>query len=105
MSAATVSKRKGYIGAGVAGLLLAAGYLAMSLDLPFGRIDQPGAGEEEVTCGVDPGVAPPPHEGDRHRDRDGDEGSTPDANPRVRGARHRPQRRSAMASRSSACRP
>ena len=51
MSAATVSKRKGYIGAGVAGLLLAAGYLAMSLDLPFGRIDQPGAGVFPIVAG------------------------------------------------------
>jgi putative tricarboxylic transport membrane protein len=32
------------MGAGIVGILLSAGYLHMTLDLPMGEIDQPGAG-------------------------------------------------------------
>lgn len=39
-----VSKSHGYIGAGMFGALLSAGYLRMTLDLPMGEMDQPGAG-------------------------------------------------------------
>lgn len=39
-----VSKSHGYIGAGMLGVLLSAGYLRMTLDLPMGEMDQPGAG-------------------------------------------------------------
>ena len=52
MTTATVPKRTGYIGAGIAGLLIAAGYLAMALDLPFGHLDQPGAGVFPIVTGA-----------------------------------------------------
>ncbi|MDO9024280.1 tripartite tricarboxylate transporter TctB family protein [Zwartia sp.] len=39
-----VSKSHGYIGAGLFGVMLSAGYLRMTLDLPMGEMDQPGAG-------------------------------------------------------------
>lgn len=39
-----VSKSHGYMGAGMVGVLLSAGYLHMTLDLPMGEMDQPGAG-------------------------------------------------------------
>jgi putative tricarboxylic transport membrane protein len=34
----------GYIGAGIVGILLSSGYLHMTLELPMGEMDQPGAG-------------------------------------------------------------
>jgi putative tricarboxylic transport membrane protein len=34
----------GYIGAGIVGVLLSSGYLHMTLELPMGEMDQPGAG-------------------------------------------------------------
>lgn len=37
------TKRRGYLVIGGAGLLLAICYLGMSFQLPFGRLDQPGA--------------------------------------------------------------
>lgn len=40
----TISRSTGYMGAGIVGILLSAGYLHMTLDLPMGEIDQPGAG-------------------------------------------------------------
>lgn len=43
MNTVTTQKRKGYVVIGCGGLLLAAGYFAMSLNLPFGQIDRPGA--------------------------------------------------------------
>ena len=52
MTTATVSKRSGYIGIGAAGVLIAAGYLALALDLPFGHLDQPGAGIFPVLAGT-----------------------------------------------------
>ncbi len=39
-----ISRSDGYLGAGMIGMLLSAGYLHMTLDLPMGEIDQPGAG-------------------------------------------------------------
>ena len=44
MTAGTISKKKSYICTGLFGLLLSAGYLHMSLDLPMGALDEPGAG-------------------------------------------------------------
>jgi putative tricarboxylic transport membrane protein len=44
MTASSISKKKSYVSAGVFGLLLSAGYLRMSLDLPMGALDEPGAG-------------------------------------------------------------
>jgi putative tricarboxylic transport membrane protein len=37
------TKRRGYLVIGAGGLFLAIGYLGMSFQLPFGRLDQPGA--------------------------------------------------------------
>lgn len=39
-----LSRSGGYISAGIVGILLSAGYLHMTLDLPMGEMDQPGAG-------------------------------------------------------------
>ena len=39
-----ISRSMGYIGAGTAGVLLSSGYLHMTLELPMGEMDQPGAG-------------------------------------------------------------
>ena len=39
-----ISRSKGYIWAGIVGILLSSGYLHMTLDLPMGEMDQPGAG-------------------------------------------------------------
>lgn len=39
-----ISRSMGYSGAGIVGILLSSGYLHMTLDLPMGEIDQPGAG-------------------------------------------------------------
>lgn len=39
-----ISRSKGYIGAGIVGVLLSSGYLHMTLELPMGEMDQPGAG-------------------------------------------------------------
>lgn len=44
MTAGTISKKKSYLWTGLFGLLLSAGYLHMSLDLPMGALDEPGAG-------------------------------------------------------------
>ncbi len=43
MPAASLQKRHAYLTIGCVGSLVATGYLAMALDLPFGRLDQPGA--------------------------------------------------------------
>jgi putative tricarboxylic transport membrane protein len=40
----SISRSTGYMGAGIAGIILSAGYLHMTLELPMGEIDQPGAG-------------------------------------------------------------
>jgi putative tricarboxylic transport membrane protein len=47
-----VQKRKAYLVMGGIGLVLAAGYLGLSLRLPFGQMDQPGAGVFPVAVGV-----------------------------------------------------
>lgn len=39
-----MSRSQGYIGAGIVGVLLSSGYLHMTLELPMGEMDQPGAG-------------------------------------------------------------
>lgn len=39
-----ISRSNGYLVAGLVGILLSAGYLHMTLELPMGEIDQPGAG-------------------------------------------------------------
>lgn len=39
-----ISRSQGYLGAGIIGILLSAGYLHMTMDLPMGEMDQPGAG-------------------------------------------------------------
>jgi len=39
-----ISRSMGYIGAGIVGVLLSSGYLHMTLELPMGEMDQPGAG-------------------------------------------------------------
>ncbi len=44
MTAGTISKKKSYTWTGLLGLLLSAGYLHVSLDLPMGALDEPGAG-------------------------------------------------------------
>ena len=45
-------KRNAYLVMGGLGLFFAAGYLGMSFQLPFGRLDQPGAGVFPVIVGV-----------------------------------------------------
>jgi putative tricarboxylic transport membrane protein len=52
METNTCTKRRGYLVIGAAGLVLAIGYLGMSLQLPFGRLDQPGAGVFPVIVAV-----------------------------------------------------
>jgi hypothetical protein len=44
MSCASIQKRHAYVAAGGAGLLLSAAYLGAAVELPFGHLDQPGAG-------------------------------------------------------------
>lgn len=45
-------KRMGYLLMGAAGLVVAAGYLGLSVQLPFGQMDQPGAAIFPVVTGV-----------------------------------------------------
>jgi putative tricarboxylic transport membrane protein len=52
MTSNKCTKRRGYLVIGGAGLLLAIGYLGMSLQLPFGRLDQPGAAVFPVIVAV-----------------------------------------------------
>lgn len=52
MNAATLPKSKAYLWIGAAGVLVAVGYLGASLELPFGRLDQPGAGTFPIVAGV-----------------------------------------------------
>ena len=44
MKTTPFQKRKGFLALGGLGLLFSAVYLGMSLQLPFGQLDQPGAG-------------------------------------------------------------
>lgn len=46
------TKRRGYLVIGGAGLFLSIGYLGLSFQLPFGRLDQPGAGVFPVIVAV-----------------------------------------------------
>ena len=39
----SISRSQGYMGAGILGILLSAGYLHKTLELPMGEMDQPGA--------------------------------------------------------------
>jgi putative tricarboxylic transport membrane protein len=50
--AGRVQKRKAYLVVGFAGILLSVAYLAMGAKLPFGQMDQPGAGVFPMVVGV-----------------------------------------------------
>ena len=52
MKKPSFQKRNGYLVMGGIGLFFAAGYLGMSFQLPFGKIDRPGAGLFPVIVGV-----------------------------------------------------
>jgi putative tricarboxylic transport membrane protein len=52
MSAESFQKRNGYFAMGGIGFTLSVGYLGMSFQLPFGKLDQPGAGLFPVVVGV-----------------------------------------------------
>ena len=52
MKTTSFQKGNAYLVTGGIGLFLGAGYLGMSFQLPFGRIDQPGAGLFPVIVGV-----------------------------------------------------
>ena len=52
MKAAALRKRKGYLVMGGGGLLAAAVYLGLAVQLPFGEMDQPGAAIFPVVVGV-----------------------------------------------------
>ena len=52
MKTTFLQKRNAYLVMGGIGLVLAAGYLGMSFQLPFGQIDQPGAALFPVIVGV-----------------------------------------------------
>jgi putative tricarboxylic transport membrane protein len=52
MKTSFVQKRKAYLAVGGIGLLLAAGYLGMAIQLPFGQLDQPGAGVFPIVIGA-----------------------------------------------------
>ena len=52
MKATSLQKRNAYLAIGASGLLLAAGYLGMSFQLPFGQLDQPGAAVFPIIVGA-----------------------------------------------------
>ena len=52
METRSLQKSKAYRVIGVIGLVFSAGYLGLSFQLPFGRLDQPGAGVFPVIVGV-----------------------------------------------------
>ena len=52
MKTAAFQKRKGYLVIGGIGTLLAVGYLGLSLQLPFGQMDQPGAAVFPIIVGI-----------------------------------------------------
>lgn len=52
MIVTTVSKRRAYLGIGGAGCFLAAGYLALSLQLPLGNMSSPGAAVFPLMAGT-----------------------------------------------------
>src|SRR5262249_24312566 len=51
MASHTIQKRHAYLALGGAALLVSAGYLLAATDLPYGRLDQPGAGVFPVLAG------------------------------------------------------
>ncbi len=52
MKTTSLQKRNAYLVMGGIGLFFAAGYLAMSFQLPFGQMDKPGAGVFPVIVGI-----------------------------------------------------
>jgi putative tricarboxylic transport membrane protein len=52
MKTSSFQKRNGYFVLGGIGLFFSAGYLGMSFRLPFGQLDQPGAGVFPVIVGI-----------------------------------------------------
>src|SRR5690606_38425977 len=52
MTRASLQKRRGYIAIGGIGTFLAAGYLGMAIQLPFGQLDQPGAAVFPIIAGA-----------------------------------------------------
>ena len=52
MKTTSFQKRKAYLATGGIVLFFAAGYLGMSVQLPFGKLDQPGAGVFPVMVAV-----------------------------------------------------
>jgi hypothetical protein len=52
MNVTRLQKHKGYIAIGAGGLVLAAGYLGMSVQLPFGELARPGASLFPIMVGV-----------------------------------------------------
>jgi putative tricarboxylic transport membrane protein len=52
METTTFRKRNAYLAFGIGGAVFAVGYLGLSFELPFGRLDRPGAGVFPVFVGV-----------------------------------------------------
>ncbi|HEY9281013.1 MAG TPA: tripartite tricarboxylate transporter TctB family protein [Eoetvoesiella sp.] len=52
MTVVSCQKRKGYLALGGIGAFFAAGYLGLSLQLPAGQLDQPGAAVFPVIAGI-----------------------------------------------------
>jgi putative tricarboxylic transport membrane protein len=52
MNVTRLQKRKGYLVLGAGGLVLSAGYLGMSVRLPFGELARPGASLFPIVVGV-----------------------------------------------------
>jgi putative tricarboxylic transport membrane protein len=52
VNSARVSKRKAYLAVGACGIVFSIGYLVLSMQLPFGKMDQPGAAIFPVVAGV-----------------------------------------------------
>ncbi len=52
MNVTRLQKRKGYLALGAGGLVLSAGYLGMSLQLPFGNLARPGASLFPIAVGI-----------------------------------------------------
>src|SRR4051794_3856340 len=50
--AAALQKRQAYLCIGATGVLVATCYVGISLELPFGNLDQPGAGIFPVVAGI-----------------------------------------------------
>jgi hypothetical protein len=52
MNVTRLQKRKGYLAVGAGGLVLSAGYLGMSVQLPFGELARPGASLFPIMVGA-----------------------------------------------------